>query len=78
MPTVTICVAKAMSRLIEAASPEKSDVVIVKGGTPVVRLVPVPQRQFKFGVLGHGALGEGSDFLSPMDEEELAAWEGRS
>ncbi len=52
--------------------------VIVKGGTPVVRLVPVPRRQFKFGVLGHGTRGDGSDFLSPMGGEELAAWEGRS
>ena len=73
MPTVTIRVAKAkLSRLTEAAL-SGEDAVIVKGSTPVVRLVPIPQRQFKFGVLTHDALGDGPDFLSPMGEVELAA-----
>jgi antitoxin (DNA-binding transcriptional repressor) of toxin-antitoxin stability system len=78
MRKVTIHVAKTqLSRLIEAAL-SGEDVVIAKGDKPVVRLVPIPQGKFRFGVLEHGALGEGPDFFSPMDEDEPAAWEGRS
>ncbi len=78
MRKVTIHAAKTqLSRLIEAAL-SGEDVVIAKGDKPVVRLVPIPQGKFKFGVLEPGAHGDGPDFLSPMDEEELAAWEARS
>lgn len=77
MQKVTIHAAKTqLSRLIEAAL-SGEDVVIAKGDKPVVRLVPIPQGRFKFGVLEPGALGKGPDFFSPMDEDELAAWEGR-
>ncbi len=78
MRKVTIHVAKTqLSRLIEAAL-SGEDVVISKGDRPVARLVAIPQGQFKFGVLEPDALGPGPDFFSPMDEDELAAWEGRS
>ena len=77
MPTVTIHVAKTqLSRLIEAALAGE-EVVIAKGDKPVVRLVAIPQGQFKLGVLKRDALGPGPDFFSPMDEDELAEWEGR-
>ena len=77
MRKVTVHAAKTqLSRLIEAALAGE-DVVIARGDRPVVRLVAIPQGQFKFGVLKCGALGSGPDFLSPMDEDELAAWEGR-
>jgi antitoxin (DNA-binding transcriptional repressor) of toxin-antitoxin stability system len=62
--------------LIEAALAGE-EVVIAKGDKPVVRLVAIPQGQFKLGVLKRGALGRGPDFFSSMDEDELAAWEGR-
>jgi antitoxin (DNA-binding transcriptional repressor) of toxin-antitoxin stability system len=76
MRTVTIHAAKTqLSRLIEAALAGE-EVVIAKGDKPVVRLVAIPQGQFKLGVLAAGALGDGPDFLAPMDEDELAAWEG--
>jgi len=78
MRKVTVHVAKTqLSRLIEAAL-SGEEVVIAKGDKLVVRLVPIPQGQFKFGVLEPGTLGEGPDFLAPMDEDELAAWEGQS
>jgi antitoxin (DNA-binding transcriptional repressor) of toxin-antitoxin stability system len=78
MRKVTIHVAKTqLSRLIEAAL-SGEEVVIARGDKPVVRLLAIPQGEFKFGVLEPGLLGEGPDFLAPMDEEELAAWEGRS
>jgi antitoxin (DNA-binding transcriptional repressor) of toxin-antitoxin stability system len=77
MPTVTIHAAKTqLSRLIEAAL-AREEVVIAKGDKPVVRLVAIPQGQFKLGVLRRDALGLGPDFFSPLDEDELAAWEGR-
>jgi antitoxin (DNA-binding transcriptional repressor) of toxin-antitoxin stability system len=75
---VTIHAAKTqLSRLIEAALAGE-EVVIAKGDKPVVRLVAIPQDKFKFGVLAPGSLGEGPDFFTPMDEDELAAWEGRA
>jgi prevent-host-death family protein len=78
MQKVTIHAAKThLSRLIEAALAGE-EVVIAKGDKPVVRLVPIPQGKFIFGVLEAGSLGEGPDFFAPMEEDELAAWEGRS
>jgi antitoxin (DNA-binding transcriptional repressor) of toxin-antitoxin stability system len=77
MQKVTVHVAKTqLSRLIEAALAGE-EVVIAKGDKPVVRLVAVPQRQFKLGVLKRGALGPGPNFFSALDEDELAAREGR-
>jgi antitoxin (DNA-binding transcriptional repressor) of toxin-antitoxin stability system len=76
MRSVTIHVAKTqLSRLIEAALAGE-EVVIAKGDRPVVRLVAIPQGRFKLGILKADALGDGPNFLTPMDEDELAAWEG--
>ncbi len=78
MRKVTVHAAKTqLSRLIEAALAGE-EVVIAKGEKPVVRLVPIPQGQFRFGVLPPGALGDGPDFLAPLEKDELAAWEGDS
>jgi prevent-host-death family protein len=78
MQKVTIHAAKTqLSRLIEAALAGE-EIIIAKGDKPVVRLVPIPEGKFKLGVLEPGSLGEGPDFLAPMSEDELAAWEGRS
>jgi hypothetical protein len=43
----------------------------------VLRFVAIPQGQFRLGVLDADALGDGPDFLAPIDEDELADWEGR-
>ena len=75
MQRVTIHVAKThLSRLIEAALAGE-DVVISRGSTPVVRLVPVVKQTFQIGLLA-GQLGIGPDFLAPLDEDELDLWEG--
>lgn len=75
MQRVTIHAAKThLSRLIEAALAGE-EVVIARGSTPVVRLVPIPKPAFKVGLLA-GKLGTGPDFLSPMDDAELYLWEG--
>ena len=77
MRKVTVHAAKTqLSRLIEAALAGE-EVVIAKGDKPVARLVAIPQGQFKLGVLKPDALGPGPDFFSALDEDELAAWEGR-
>ena len=75
MQRVTIHVAKThLSRLIEAALAGE-DVVIARGSTPVVRLVPIAKQTFQIGLLA-GQLGTGPDFLAPLDENELDLWEG--
>ena len=75
MQRVTIHTAKThLSRLIEAAL-SGEDVVISRGNTPVVRLVPVVKQTFQIGLLA-GQLGMGPDFLTPLDEEDLDLWEG--
>ena len=75
MQRVTIHAAKThLSRLIEAALAGE-DVVIARGSTPVVRLVPIARTGFKVGLLA-GHLGTGPDFLAPLDTTELGLWEG--
>jgi prevent-host-death family protein len=64
-----------LSRLIERALAGE-EVIISRGKTPVVRLVPVtvepPRRQF--GTMkGRAAVGEA--FFEPLSEDELEAWE---
>ena len=63
-----------LSKLIEAALAGE-EVVIAKGSKPVVRLVAIPQTGFKLGLLD-GQLGTPPDFLDPLEEDELTAWEG--
>ncbi|WP_372426070.1 type II toxin-antitoxin system Phd/YefM family antitoxin [Salinarimonas chemoclinalis] len=71
---VTVHEAKTqLSRLIEAALAGER-VVIRRGREPVVELVPVVRKRFEFGLLPE--VGPGPDFLEPMSEEELSAWEG--
>jgi prevent-host-death family protein len=65
-----------LSKLIEAALAGE-EVIIARGVKPVVRLVPVQQKRFAVGLLGGKVPPGGPDFLEPMGEEEIAAWEGR-
>jgi len=64
-----------LSRLIEKACAGE-EVVICRGKQPVVRLVPVTQAhpERKFGAL-RGKLIVDDDFLEPLPDDELAAWE---
>jgi prevent-host-death family protein len=75
MSQFTVHAAKTnLSKLIESALAGE-DVVIARGTKPVVRLVPIERKPFKFGIL-KGLLGETPDFLEPMPEDELRLWEG--
>ena len=76
MPQFTVHAAKThLSRLIDAALAGE-DVVIAKGSKPVVKLVAIPQRKFKIGLLEGQLTGPGPDFFAPMAESDLALWEG--
>ena len=75
MQRVTIHAAKTnLSRLIEAALAGEG-VVISRGNTPVVRLVPVIKEQLQIGILAE-QLGAGPDFLAPLDDQEAVLWGG--
>jgi len=67
-----------LSNLIERAE-RGEDIVIARDGALVARLVPlvplVPRVHREFGLLrdlGH----VGPDFVEPLPEDELAAWNG--
>ena len=64
-----------LSKLIDAALAGE-EVVIAKGSKPAVRLVPIPQSGFRFGLL-EGKVETVPDFFEPLAPEELDLWEGR-
>lgn len=73
---VTVHAAKThLSKLIEAALAGE-EVIIARGRKPVVKLVAIPQRKFRIGILEGRLTGPGPDFFEPMSEEDLAGWEG--
>ncbi|EJC80364.1 prevent-host-death family protein [Rhizobium leguminosarum bv. trifolii WSM2297] len=73
---VTIHAAKTnLSKLIDAAL-SGEEVVIAKGRKPVVKIVPITQSSFKIGLLKGQITGDGPDFFEPMNEGEIATWEG--
>ncbi len=65
-----------LSKLIAAAE-AGDDVVIARKGKPAVRLVPVKPGGFQFDALAH-LVDAVPEFDEPMDENELALWEGES
>ena len=76
---VTVHAAKTnLSKLIEAALAGE-EVVIAKGKRPMVKIVPVAVRSgFTIGLLKDKLAGTGPDFFEPMNEDELALWEGQA
>jgi len=73
---VTVSEAKAhLSELIDAALAGE-EVVIAEWGKPVAKLIPVPHRTFRIGLLSDQLNGPVPDFFEPMDENDLSAWEG--
>jgi prevent-host-death family protein len=76
MKPVTVHAAKTnLSKLIERACAGE-DVVIARGRTPVVRLVPIkkaaPRR--RFGAM-RGRARTTKAFFAPLPAEEIEAWE---
>lgn len=73
---VTVHAARTrLSTLIEAAL-SGEDVVITRGSTPVVKLVPVRAGAFRLGLLKDRLSDDGPDFFGPTDDRELDPWEG--
>ena len=70
-------VAEAKAKLSEliAAVERGEDVVIARGGVPVVRLVPAAHRPAFCIGLADGALARCPDFLEPMADDDLRLWE---
>ena len=67
--------AKAKLSELVAAAERGEEVVIARGGRPVVRLVPAAAAGIRLGLL-EGVVPPESvpDFLEPMDADELAEW----
>jgi prevent-host-death family protein len=65
-----------LSRLIERAEAGE-EVVIARGRTPVVRLVPINARKVgrRFGAM-RGRARVTDAFFAPLPPEELDAWNG--
>jgi len=73
---VTVHAAKTnLSKLIDAAL-SGEEVVIAKGQKPAVKLVPIPQNTFQIGLLKGEIAAGGPDFFEPLDDADLADWEG--
>ena len=73
---VTVHAAKTnLSKLIDAAL-SGEEVIIAKGKRPVVKIVPIKQTAFVIGLLKDEISGPGPDFFEPMQEDDLALWEG--
>lgn len=70
-------IAEAKAKLSEliAAAERGEEVVIARGGKPVVWLVSARAKgpAFRIG-MAEGAVAKLPDFLEPMSEEEAALW----
>lgn len=71
-------IAEAKAKLSEliAAAERGEEVILARGGHPVVRMVPaLPAKPgFRFGV-ATGEVDRVPDFFEPMPEDDLALWE---
>ena len=74
---VNVHAAKSQLSKLIAAAEAGDDVVTARRGRPAVRLVPVQAEGFRFDSLAH-LVDTVPDFEEPMDEAELARWEGES
>lgn len=69
-------IAEAKAKLSEliAAAEKGEEVIIARGGRPVVRIVPAaPVPMFRIG-LADGEIRCVPGFLGPMPEDELELW----
>ena len=72
---VSIHHAKSQLSKLVAAAEAGEDVIIACNGKPAVKLVPVQPGGFMLGMMS-GLVENTPDFLEPMSQDELAAWEG--
>lgn len=80
MSTYPLQFAEAHLTDLVARAEAGEEVILARGDTPAVRLVPVPtpreQPERRPGRL-KGQVFVGPEFFEPLPDEELAAWEGR-
>ena len=73
--TFTVHEAKThLSRLIAAAL-DGEEVVIARGKTPAVKLVPVDSKPKRVPGAWKGRFTVPDDFFAPLSDDELALWE---
>lgn len=65
-----------LSALLKAVE-QGEEIVIERGDQPVARLVPLVDVTHHPRELGFVTLEVPDAFLAPLDEHDLAAWEGR-
>lgn len=76
MAVVKVHEAKTQLSKLMARAEAGEEIIIARGGEPVVRLVPIKRKgQRRPGML-RGKFEVGPEFFDPLPEEELAAWEG--
>lgn len=77
MPTYPMHFAKTNLSALVARAEAGEEIVLARGETPAVRLVPVPREQpgRRPGRL-EGKIWIGPEFFEPLPDDELAAWEG--
>jgi len=78
MTTVNIHEAKThLSRLVDEVA-AGAEIIIAKAGKPMARLAPIaaPVRKKRLGLL-KGKFKVPDDFNAPLEDETLAAFEGR-
>lgn len=75
-PTTVHAAKTQLSRLIDAAL-RGEEVIIARGRTPVVRLVPIeqPKVERRFGAM-RGRARVPAAFFAPLPTREQAAWDG--
>ena len=76
---ITIDAAQGQLSELIAAAKAGEEVVLADGETPVARIVALekpPKRPFKFGLLEGKLAPPPPDFFDPLDEDELALWDG--
>ena len=78
MARFTILKAKTQFSQLVRKAEAGDEVIIYRGDTPVARLVPfaAPLAARRFGAL-KGLVHVTDAFFEPLDDEELALWEGR-
>ena len=76
MKPVTIHAAKTnLSKLVERACAGE-EIIIARGKTPVVKLVPIAARPARVYGSWKGRFKVPKSFFDPLPEDELRRWEG--
>ena len=76
MEIVTIHTAKTTLSQLLVRVEAGAEIVLARGKEPIAKLVPFhrPPSKRQFGAL-RGVISVGPEFLEPLPEQELTAWE---